>query len=148
MIGARIKPQFEAESRERQLASQNNDAGRSVHENLPELDRRQSRDDAAAAVNVSPRLVESAAKVQKNGTPKLVEMVDAGEVAVSAAESVACLPESEREAVVAEGPPGRRGYSHCIYPPRGSFRRGCGEHPAPARRRPQSEPSSPRSRLR
>jgi hypothetical protein len=69
MIGARIKPAFEAEARERR------NAGVNLQANLPEGQKGQARDQAAAAVNVSPRLVESASKVQKNGTPKLVEMV-------------------------------------------------------------------------
>jgi hypothetical protein len=60
-------------------------AGVNLPANLPEGCSGESREQAAASVNVSPRLVESASKVQKNGTPKLIEMVDAGEVAESVA---------------------------------------------------------------
>jgi hypothetical protein len=80
MIGARIKPAFEEEARDRQRGGQ---GGVLLPANLPEANSGESREQAAAAVNVSPKSVESASRDRKNGTPKLVEMVEAGEVAVA-----------------------------------------------------------------
>ena len=61
MLGAKIKGEFEAEAEARMMA------GVSPVANLPQGDTGKSRDQAAAVVNVSPRLVESAVKVRKNG---------------------------------------------------------------------------------
>jgi hypothetical protein len=94
MIGGRIKQVFEAEARERQGTRTD------LRANLPEGEEGRARDKAAAAVDVSPRSVESATKVQTNGVSKLAAMVETGEVSVSAAASVADLPKSEQEAGV------------------------------------------------
>lgn len=59
---------------------------------------------AAAALNVSPRTVDNAARVLSHGTPELVAAVDRGEVAVSAAAEVSRLPADEQRAAVAAGP--------------------------------------------
>jgi hypothetical protein len=58
-VNPAIKPLFEAEARERQGHGQTA-PGKTLKANLPEAS--QSRDQAASAVNVSPRSVESAAK--------------------------------------------------------------------------------------
>ena len=55
MVGAKIKPIFEARAKERMLAGVKIDP----NANLPEGCKGQSRDEAAKAVNVSPRSVES-----------------------------------------------------------------------------------------
>jgi hypothetical protein len=60
MLGARIKVEFEAEAR--MLAGVHPPA------NLPEGPTGESREKAAEVVNVSPCLVESVSKVQKDGT--------------------------------------------------------------------------------
>ncbi len=83
MLGARLKPEFEAEAKARQ-ANSTGGVSPQLQANLPEAEKGQSRDKAAAAVGVSSRSVESATSVLKNGTPELVSMVDAGEVAVRA----------------------------------------------------------------
>jgi len=57
--------------------------------NLPPCQFGKTRDKAGALVNVSPRLVTSAAKVLRNGCAKLIALVDAGELAVSAAARLA-----------------------------------------------------------
>jgi len=66
-------------------------------------DSGKAADKAAALVNVSPRTVETAAKVIKSGAPELVDAVDHGEVSVSAACEIAELSPDEQRAVVAEG---------------------------------------------
>lgn len=103
MIAARIKPMFEAEAKERQRqAGQEYGRGpEKVKANLPEpIESRQARDDAAKAVNVSPRSVQSADKVLKQGTPELIQAVDRGNIPVSAATLAVVLPEPEQKEIV------------------------------------------------
>ncbi len=59
-----------------------------------------SQENAAGLLNVGKRNVGRAAKVLNRGTPELVDMVERGEVSVSAAAVVADLPEAEQCAVV------------------------------------------------
>ncbi|MHB8878359.1 MAG: hypothetical protein ACYC8T_32080 [Myxococcaceae bacterium] len=81
MVGARAKPLFEAEAKERQA-----EGGKAKGKaNLPEASRGQSRDKAASSVNVSGRSVEAAAAVLKRAAPELIAAVEAGHIAVSAA---------------------------------------------------------------
>ena len=64
---------------------------------------RKSRDQAAAMVNVSPRLVIHASKVMKDGSDELIAVVESGGLAVSTASVLAGLPEAEQKKVVASG---------------------------------------------
>lgn len=107
MVAARAKKQFEAGSQARREATQFASSSPTDVANLPPPqndDAGKSRDKAADLLNVSPRSVESASKVLKNGTPDLVKAVDQGEVKVSAAAAVAGLPADEQEATLAQGP--------------------------------------------
>ncbi len=61
-------------------------------------------DQVAAMMNVSPRTVEAARKVQEIGVPALVAAVETGVVSVSAAAEVAKLPVEEVQALVEKGP--------------------------------------------
>lgn len=99
MVGARIRPMFEEEARARMLAGKPTDP----RANLPEGDAGRSREQAAAAVQVSPRSVEHASKVLRDGATELVEAVERGEVAVSAAAAVAKLSQEEQREVVGRG---------------------------------------------
>jgi N6-adenosine-specific RNA methylase IME4/ParB-like chromosome segregation protein Spo0J len=94
MVGARIKPMFEAEARERQGTRTD------LQANLPESSRGQSRDQAASAVNVSARSVESAAKVIASAVPELTKAVDQGRVKVSLAAKLADKPIDFQHAVI------------------------------------------------
>lgn len=102
MVGAKLKEHFAAQAKERQLSSlkQNADA---VTPNLGERSKGEAADQAAAIVNVSRGSVESAARVLAKGAPELVEAVERGEVAVSAAAEVARMPVEAQRAAVAEG---------------------------------------------
>jgi N6-adenosine-specific RNA methylase IME4 len=60
---------------------------------------------AAELLNVSPRGVESATKVQRGGAPELVEAVDSGKVAVSTAADLAELPRARQREIVASADP-------------------------------------------
>lgn len=62
-----------------------------------------SQQEAADMLNVSRRTVQAAAKVRDEGTPELVQAVQAGKVSVSAAADVAELPKQEQAVVVARG---------------------------------------------
>ncbi len=97
MVGARIKPLFEEEARERQ--------GRrtDIRANWPESENRRARDDAAAAAHVSSRSVERASKVLREGAPELIAQVDAGALSVGAAAEIAELEPDEQREVVAVG---------------------------------------------
>lgn len=102
MAGARIKHLFEEAARERQIAAQNNDTAKAVRAEMREQapEPRKAAADAAAVVNVSPRSVENAAKVVRDGTPELVRAVEAGEVPVTRAAEIAKLPQPEQPAAI------------------------------------------------
>jgi ParB-like chromosome segregation protein Spo0J len=103
LIGAKIKAQFEEEARQRQTTSTGGSSPQLLA-NLPKAGPVHARKLAAETVNVSSRLVEAATKVLDDGIPELASMVQAGEVAVSAAEEVAELDPDEQAEVVAAGP--------------------------------------------
>ena len=64
-----------------------------------------TRDHAAKAAGFkSTQEYRRAAKVVEKGDPKLVEMMDRGDVAVSTAAVVAALPKNEQATIVAGGP--------------------------------------------
>lgn len=65
---------------------------------------RQDRAEAASQLNVGTSTLDRARRVQKMGTPELVEAVESGEVTVNAAVDVATLPHEEQREVVAQGP--------------------------------------------
>jgi len=62
---------------------------------------------AAAMMNVSERSVQSARVVRDHGAPELIDAVQTGRMAVSAAAEVARLPHEQQRAVIAD-PPTRR----------------------------------------
>jgi hypothetical protein len=94
MVGAALVPLFADEAKERQRAA-GGIHSEAVRANLPEAGR--AREKAAAAVSVSPRLVESAVKVTREATPEVVEAVKRGEVAVSAAAKQAAPKKKHKE---------------------------------------------------
>lgn len=59
-----------------------------------------SQADAAKMLNVSPRLVSSAAQVEANGISALTEMVERGDLSVSAAANLAQLPKGKQMRLV------------------------------------------------
>lgn len=85
MVAAALVPLFEEEAKERQRAGLRQGEAAPVSANLRGRDSGKATEKAAAAVNVSPRSVESALKVTREARPEVVEAVRRGEVAVSAA---------------------------------------------------------------
>jgi hypothetical protein len=96
LVAARLKPLFETEARQRMLSGKAGDPG--AH-----LPQGRTRDQAAAAMGVSPRTVEAAGKVLRDGAPELIQGVESGQVSVSAGSSLAELPHDEQRDVVAGG---------------------------------------------
>jgi hypothetical protein len=85
-LAVALKPMFEEQARKRILDGQ--ERGRQAQKgtvaNLPQTDHAKSRDQAAAAVGVSGRIVQDAEHV-KNHAPELFEEVRAGRMTVNAA---------------------------------------------------------------
>jgi hypothetical protein len=78
---------------QRMLAGKASDPGA----NLPQG---RARDQAAAILGVSPRSVEAAGNVLKQGTPELIQGVESEQVSVSAASDLAELPHDEQRDLV------------------------------------------------
>ncbi|WP_165252735.1 hypothetical protein [Paludisphaera soli] len=95
MSGARLKEEF---AKEAKLNMSRGGKG------LADLPTRHSRDQAAEAVNVSPRLVGSAEKVLQHGVPELIDAVTKGKVAVTPAAEIAKLTPAAQSEVVSQGP--------------------------------------------
>jgi len=71
---------------------------------LPPLAKSKARDQAAADMNVSPRLVQTAKKVTEGGSQKLQDAVRDGGVSISAAAEVSQLPKKRQDQLVDSGP--------------------------------------------
>lgn len=118
-VAAKLLPIYEEQAAKRAKATQakpGKKVGKAV-ENLPqpstselwaaEQSRKESgkaRDKAGAAMNVSGKAVDMAAKVHAKAVPEIIEAVDRGELAVSAAALVADLPEDKQKEIAADGP--------------------------------------------
>jgi len=83
------------------MAAKQEGAGRGA--NLLTRQFRKSRDQAAAMVNVSTRLVIHASKVIKDGADELIAAVESGGLAVSAASVLAGRPKEEQVEAVSRG---------------------------------------------
>ena len=93
MVAARLAPLIAARRRTA--------GGRGA--NLLTSKRLKARDEAAAMVNVSTRLVIHACKVLKDGCKELIEGVASGKLALSMASALAGLSQAEQARVVAAG---------------------------------------------
>lgn len=118
-VAAKLLPIYEEQAAERAKATQakpGKKVGKAV-ENLPqpstselwaaEQSRKESgkaRDKAGAAMNVSGKAVDMAAKVHAKAVAEIIEAVDRGDLAVSAAALVADLPEDKQKEIAADGP--------------------------------------------
>jgi hypothetical protein len=74
---------------------------------LPSIDGRSAgvaQRDAAEMLNVGEATVQRSKKIQRLGSPELIEAVQSGEVTVGAAYKVAELPHEEQVQILSEGP--------------------------------------------
>lgn len=94
-VGAELVPLYEKQAKERQIEG----GKKKGSANLREASK--ASEAAARAVNVSPRSVESALKVNRDGAPEVVAAArQRGELAVSAAADLAKLPKAKQRAVM------------------------------------------------
>src|SRR5215467_15089412 len=104
LVAARLKPLFEEEARQRQVAALKRGDKTPVPENSREREKRgkngESAQQAAALLNISDYSVRAADRVKKHGAPQLVDALAAGKISVSAAARIAKLPVEQQEAVV------------------------------------------------
>jgi ParB family chromosome partitioning protein len=99
MVGAMLEPMFAELAKARQVAAGSNFGRGKVSANLREPNVK-AAEDAAEAVNVSPRSINHAKAVTELGTPELRAAVVAGDIAVSAASTAAAWePEEQRDFV-------------------------------------------------
>jgi N6-adenosine-specific RNA methylase IME4 len=103
MAAAKAEPLYAEEARKRQLAAQNNEAGRAVKANLPEQDAGQARDKVGAAFKVSGRAVQDAKTVSNKAAPEVKKAVEVGRLPVSVAAAITDLPHEEQIALVRKG---------------------------------------------
>ncbi|OLT55830.1 hypothetical protein BJF89_13670 [Corynebacterium sp. CNJ-954] len=83
-IAVEIEKWKAVEAKKRQVAAQNNEAGRAVVENLPQQANARASDEAGAMLGVSGRSVRDAKYVEQTD-PEMFEKIKAGQVAPSAA---------------------------------------------------------------
>lgn len=112
MVAARAKTAFEEEARKRQKQGASPPGGVTANlrtfvgktepqkpgERLPTTAQL-----AAKSLNVSPRSVDNATRVLRDGAPELAAGVEAGKVAVSTAATLAELPKEEQKAILELG---------------------------------------------
>lgn len=113
MVADKVRGIYDAEAKERhragsQAGGETAGNGRSrVQENLPEpktLPAKQARDKAAETVGVSGKLADAARTVRREGSRELIDAVERGDVAVSAAAEVAkAKPKLEQTKAVKNG---------------------------------------------
>ena len=96
MVGARLKPLFEEEARQRKLSGKRADLSANLRQG-------RSSESAAALASVSARSVETATAVLKRGASELIELVESGKVAVDQAGYLAKLPKREQKDIIAKG---------------------------------------------
>jgi hypothetical protein len=101
-IGARLKADFFGPvAKERSQIGRVN-GGRIRHGSFPANlpPSRDAREEAAEAVNVSPRLIDAACDVLERGAPEVKAAVDADDLAVTAAASMLDLNHNEQRAIL------------------------------------------------
>jgi hypothetical protein len=113
LVAARLKPLFEEEARQRQIAGLKRGSDLPVGENSPQrekhAEKRRSAQKAAELMQVSDFSVKAADKVHKQGVEPLVAAVAEGKVSVSAAARIAALPAEQQQTEVARLERGLKG---------------------------------------
>jgi len=112
VVAAKLMPMFEQAAKEHQRKRIGIQPAVSAHDDpestgirvadLPHWECGKSRDAAAKAMNVSPRLVQGASTIIKTGNRELVEALETGKVKVTRAEKIARLPREEQPKAIEE----------------------------------------------
>jgi hypothetical protein len=117
LIAEKAREMFKEQAKEAQRAGAKTGAdltnGKRLSADLQKGVSTHTADKAAALLNVSPRLVATAAKVKKTAAPEIVEAVRHGDIALDAAlviaaapadqqKKIAQMPEKERRAAVSK----------------------------------------------
>jgi ParB-like chromosome segregation protein Spo0J len=106
MVAVKLKELLEPEAKERKRANGGDKKSAKAREKSeveilpPPKDKTKSRDQAAAAVGVSGKLVDAAEKVTKKGTPELQAAVVKGDVSVSRAAKIAEQPAEKQSSMI------------------------------------------------
>lgn len=102
-VAAKLLPIYEAQAAKRMTATLKKGSKTPGRENLPEREAGRARDKAGAALSVSGKAVDMAAKVQAKAIPEIAAAVASGQLAVSAAAIVADMPVKAQREIVASG---------------------------------------------
>ena len=97
-------PMYREQAKQRRLATLKRGEEMPVSANWREREEGKAAHHVANLFGVSPRAVERAEAVYRDGAPELVQAFESDEVSVSAAAEVATLPDDEQREVVAAGP--------------------------------------------
>ena len=89
MVGDKARALFDRLAKERQKEHRGTAPGKNTCGNVSTSDSGKSRDAAGKAVGVSGKLIDSAAKVRKEGVPELAKAVEEGRISVSMAAKLA-----------------------------------------------------------
>lgn len=103
-VAEKLKELLEPAAKERQeksRAKKGEKVGAKAVEKLPPPSK--SRDEAAALLGISGKLVDASCKVTKKGTPELNAAVDSGKISVTRAAKIADAPK-EQQAELIEAP--------------------------------------------
>ncbi len=103
MIGRKLKAPLHDEAKKRQATSTGGTTPQLV-ENLPQAEKGKARDQAAALVGVSGRLIDMADKVVNQVVPELAKAVEEKILPVSTAAKIATLPQEEQRQLIEQGP--------------------------------------------
>ena len=104
LIAAKLKPLYETQAKQRQKASGGEkQSKKSLPANLPAPEKGDARDRAGKAMAVSGKSVDMADRVHRKAIPEIVAAVGAGNLAVSAAATVAELPPDEQGKIMTSG---------------------------------------------
>lgn len=94
IVGIKMLPHLEEEAKQRQIRKPN-----SVTEKIPEQNGGESRNRAAAMVNVNPHYISDAKKIQEKA-PELINRMASGEFKIAEAKQVAVLSADTRKMIL------------------------------------------------
>ena len=100
-------PMYREQAKQRRLATLKRGEEMPVSANWREREEGKAAHHVANLFGVSPRAVERAEAVYRDGAPELVQAFESDEVSVSAAAEVATLPEMDCTTVLVKGTSGR-----------------------------------------